>query len=60
MQEMIDYILLMNHKIEDLNNNVNKKLVNGWKLYGSPSVACCTDTDDGLAAFFTQAVVRYE
>ena len=68
MREVVEYCLLVEFGVRDINRRVNKKLREGWELYGSPAFSV-TDvvlrwSEDGRPyesrCGYSQAMVRYK
>lgn len=68
MREVVEYCLLANFGAWSLNREVNKKLHEGWELYGSPTFTVTDATirwsENGDSyesrCGYSQAMVRYK
>jgi hypothetical protein len=68
MREVIEYCLLAEFGARDINREVNKKLHEGWELYGSPTFTLVEDAirwaEDGSRyesrCAYSQAMIRYK
>lgn len=57
MKKICEYKLLVANFVEDLNDNVNESIKDGWQPYGNPFTV---QRENYNLFYFTQAVVKYE